>query len=44
MKRQECGDNFIMTSAIICTLHQILLGLSKKEGEMGWACGTHEGD
>jgi hypothetical protein len=30
-----------MGSFIICTQHQILLGRSIKENEVGGACGTH---
>jgi hypothetical protein len=32
-----------MMSFITCTLHQILLGSSNQEDEMGGTCGTHGG-
>jgi hypothetical protein len=28
---------------VICTYHQILLGRSNQENQVGGACGTHEG-
>jgi hypothetical protein len=34
-------EDFSMRSFVTCTLHQILLGRSNKEGEMGEACRTH---
>jgi hypothetical protein len=36
--------NFIVRSFVVCTLHEILLGLSSQGDKMGWACGTFWGE
>jgi hypothetical protein len=38
---QEAGEDCIMRSFIACTLHKILLGLSKSRWSDGRACSTH---
>jgi hypothetical protein len=39
--RQEAGEDCILRSSIICTLHQILLGQSSHEDETNKECSTH---
>jgi hypothetical protein len=43
-KWQEVGENCIMRSCIICTLHLILLGWSNQKDETGGACSAHGED
>jgi hypothetical protein len=43
-KWQEAGEDGIMKSFIVCTLHQILKAEQIKDNQIGGTCSMHGGD